>query len=219
MPLISGIITSHRTASKRSPAASRASAVARAASRRRRRDRARARAAIERPTARLVVDDQDRACAASGRPRTLRGGRGDTCAARRQRDAEGRAAAELLSTLIVAAERARRCGGRSTGRGRCRAAGLVVKNGSKIRAQHARGGMPDAGVARPRRPRGRVVGARAHADLVASASPVGDRLRRVDEQVQEHLAEPRLVARSPAATRPILAGPGARGGGSRCPPC
>ena len=37
---------------------------------------------------------------------------------------------------------------------------------------------------------------RAHADLVVVGAALGDRLRRVDEQVQEHLAEPRLVRAS-----------------------
>ena len=70
--------------------------------------------------------------------------------------------------------------------------GLVVKNGVNIRGldlgRHAGAGVGDldddaaAGVERGR-----------DADLVRLDVALGDRLRRVDDQVEEHLAEPRLV--------------------------
>ena len=71
--------------------------------------------------------------------------------------------------------------------------GLVVKNGSKIRGTIS-GAMP-APVSRTSiidAPA--LVGPGADADLVALGLALGDGLRGVEEQVQEHLAEARLVA-------------------------
>ena len=71
-------------------------------------------------------------------------------------------------------------------------AGLVVKNGSKIRSRIS-AGIPIAGVAHLDHRVAARVGAGADPDLVALRLALGDGVRGVQQQVQEHLAEPRLV--------------------------
>ena len=94
--------------------------------------------------------------------------------------------------------------------------GFVVKNGSKMRPRTC-GGMPtplsrdlDDDAVRPDR-------AHDDADLVVLAAVLGHRLHGVDEQVEEHLAEARLVRDDLGHVRdsPSRA---ARGGGSRFSP-
>ena len=67
-------------------------------------------------------------------------------------------------------------------------AGLVVKNGSKIRGSTL-AGMPTP-VSSISTYDARGVGMDAHADLVRVDVAVLDRVRGVDQQVQEHLTEP-----------------------------
>ena len=93
--------------------------------------------------------------------------------------------------------------------------GFVVKNGSKIRAsasgRHAVAVVvdldDDALAVRPTRMQIRFSGGRS----------VGESLKRVGDEVQEHLAEARLVGGGEAARRDTPSR-GARGGGSRSTP-
>ena len=98
--------------------------------------------------------------------------------------------------------------------------GFVVKNGSKMRGRTS-GGMPApvSEISTRARPSGAVPVDGAH-DVLAGA-PLRDRLRGVDEEVQEHLAEPvlapddgrDLARRPPRAAR----GAGSRSGRGRAP--
>ena len=71
-------------------------------------------------------------------------------------------------------------------------AGLVVKKGSKIRSRIS-SRDPHPAVAHLDHGAAVCVGPRGHPDLVALRLPLGDGVRGIEQQVQEHLAEPRLV--------------------------
>ena len=139
--------------------------------------------------------------------------------ARRQHDAEGRALGPA------------RCTRRSARRSVVtmpwqidspspvpRPTGLVVKNGSKMRGSTS-GVIPaplsctsSTACRSPSR------GPQLDADLVLLRARLGHRLRRVEQEVHDHLLEPRLVAPTRGAPSRTTSRR-ARGGGSRCPPC
>ena len=92
--------------------------------------------------------------------------------------------------------------------------GLVVKKGSKIAPRISGGCRRRCRRWRrpPAPPRRRWSG--RDADLVAGRVALAHRLRGVDQQVEEHLAEARRVGHRPRGPRRSR-GPGGRGGGSR----
>ena len=93
-----------------------------------------------------------------------------------------------------------RCRGRSRGRAPSRRRrGLVVKNGSKMRGRTS-AGMPSP-LSDDLEHRALVaVGAHRDADLVVRRARLGHRLRRVEQQVEDDLLEPRLVRPDRRAT-------------------
>ena len=209
---------SHSTTSKRSPDASRASAW-RASERQVIAVVAAERAPERAQDQRLVVDDQHALALAL---------------------AVGAAAVDPLGHLVdrrpAAASRGTCCRGRAGSRRRSsppRSArmprqihrpspvptpsGLVVKNGSKMRARIS-GAMP-APVSRTSmitRPSRSVRG--AHADLVALGLALGDRLRGV-EATSSGTPGPGATRCRRSAARRRSPSPGARGGGSRSRRC